>query len=237
MKKIISAFLCLLLFTCLTLPSSATSISNNEINVIINGKTVEFSTDSGYPYIDENYRTMVPLRITMESCGAAVGYDINKETAIVITEFDRIEVPIGTNYFYNNNELITNDTVSVVTNGRTYLPIRAILESAGYTVEWNSDSRSVIAYNFSYDENDLVLYNTGSFETLIQNLLSGNVIYIDGKYYATPDYVKMLNTVQVNYLGDDLNTAIYPEEDHRYDLIDTDITLPEEPENDLDGIS
>lgn len=194
------------------------------------------SSDSGFPYIDENQRTMVPLRITMESCGAAVGYDVSKQTAIVITEFDRIEVPIGTNYLYNNNQKIINDTNAVAKNGRTYLPIRAVLESAGYTVEWNADSNSVIAYNFSYNSNELVPYQAGSLETLVERLLSGEVVYINGAYYATPDYVKMLENVQINYLGDDLNTAIYPTEHSRFDFVDIDIDFSEDYTSDLDGI-
>lgn len=233
--KLISVVLSLALCFAMSVPTFAAT-SSSQINVIINGKQVSFTEDSGFPYIDENQRTMVPLRITMESCGAAVGYDVNKRTAIVITEHDRIEVPIDTNYLYNNNEKIINDTNSVVKNGRTYLPIRAVLESAGYTVEWDSNSKSVIAYNFSYDRNSLVPYHTGSLETLVERLLSGEVVYIDGGYYATPDYVRMLNNVQVNYIGDDLNTAIYPEANGRYDMIDIDVNFPEDPLTDLDGI-
>ena len=233
--KLISVLFSLALCFVMSVPTFAAT-SSSQINVIINGKQVNFTEDSGFPYIDENQRTMVPLRITMESCGAAVGYDVNKRTAIVITEHDRIEVPIDTNYLYNNNEKITNDTNSVVKNGRTYLPIRAVLESAGYTVEWDSNSKSVVAYNFSYDRNNLIPYHTGSLETLAERLLSGEVVYIDGSYYTTPDYVRTLNNVQINYLGNDLNIAIYPEENNRYDLIDIDIDFPEDPPADLDGI-
>ena len=235
MKKTISTVLSLAICLTMIIPAFATTPSS-QINVIINGKQVNFTEYSGFPYIDENQRTMVPLRITMESCGAAVGYDVSKRTAIVITEFDRIEVPIDTNYLYNNNVKIINDTNSVVKSGRTYLPIRAVLESAGYTVEWNSDSKSVIAYDFSYDSNELVPYHTSSLDTLIERLLSGDVVYIDGAYYATPDYVRMLNNVQVNYLGDDLNTAIYPEENSRYDLIDIEVDFTEDSPADLDGV-
>lgn len=63
-------------------------------------KEVTFTDSSGYPYLDENNRTMVPLRVTMESAGFVVGYDENLRTAIVITEHNRIEVPIGTNKIY-----------------------------------------------------------------------------------------------------------------------------------------
>src|SRR5690606_19899606 len=143
--------------------------------------------------------------------GFAVGYDPNAHTAIVITEHNRIEVPIGTNKIYTNNQLIENDTNAVVKNGRTYLPIRVVLENAGYTVEWDAATRTVNAYNFKFDENELILYSTSNLATLVDNILKGNVVYINGQYYATPDYVKRLVNPKITYLGDDLNTAIYPQ--------------------------
>lgn len=218
MKKTRLLLCYLFIFTIFVSTISATAQSNN-IHVVINGNPVNFTESTGYPYIDENYRTMVPLRITMESAGAAVGYDSEEQTAIVITEHDRIEVPIGTNILYNNNVKIHNDTNAVAKNGRTYLPIRAVLESAGYTVEWDVTTNSVIAYNFTFDENEFVPYSTSSISTLIDNVLSGNVVYINGQYYAAPEYVKMLATPQITYLGDDLNTAIYPQ-NNRFDLAD-----------------
>ena len=125
------------------------------VNIVLNGEQVSFTDDSGYPFIDENNRTMVPLRVTMESAGFVVDYDENTHTAIVITEHNRIEVPIGTNIIYADSKLIRNDTISVVKNGRTFLPIRAVLEAAGFTVEWDGDTQSVKA--FSSQNNTLVV--------------------------------------------------------------------------------
>lgn len=210
-RSLIASLLSLIMF-CVMFTVPVGAASNNEINILLNGKAVPFTADSGYPYVDENNRTMVPLRVTMEFAGFAVGYDSNAHTAIVITEHNRIEVPIGTNKIYTNNQLTENDTNAVVKNGRTYLPIRAVLENAGYTVEWASDTRTVNAYTFKYDENEFVPYSTSSLSTLVDNILKGNVVYINGQYYATPDYVKMTANVQVHYLGNDLNTAIYPQE-------------------------
>lgn len=202
-------------FFIFAVPSNAAS--NKTINVLLNGKVVTFTKSTGYPYVDKNNRTMVPLRVTMESAGFVVGYDTNAHTAIVITENNRIEVPIGTNKIYTNNQLTENDTIAVVKNGRTYLPIRAVLENAGYTVEWASNTKTVNAYNFDYNSNELVPYSTSDLSALLDNVIEGDVVYINGQYYATPDYVKMITNVQVHYYSNDLNTAIYPEE-NRYDL-------------------
>ncbi|OQB13560.1 MAG: hypothetical protein BWY15_01635 [Firmicutes bacterium ADurb.Bin193] len=221
MKKYLLKTTLALIGCWIVLTVSTTAASDSNINVLLNGKAVLFTDDSGYPYVDENNRTMVPLRITMESAGFAVGYDANANTAIVITEHRRIEVPIGTNKIYTNNQLTENDTIAVVKNGRTYLPIRAVLENAGYTVEWADSIKTVNAYNFDYNANEFVPYSTSSIKTLLENVLKGNVVYINGQYYATPDYVKMMTNVQVHYFGNDLNTAIYPQE-NRNTLADFD---------------
>lgn len=207
------------------------TLAANNVNVLINGKLVQYNDSSGYPYVDENNRTMVPLRATMETAGAAIGYDSKNPTAIVITEYNRIEVPIGTNYIYKDNNKILNDTISVIKNGRTYLPIRIVLESAGYTVEWDGKTGTVNAYNYDYNSNELAGYSTDDLSILIRDIANGNVIYINGKYYCTPDFWKMANNVQVNYLNDDLNTAIYPYESWQQMTPETSLQFSESNKN------
>jgi len=195
--------------------------ANSDINILLNGKAVLFDDNTGYPYVDENNRTMVPLRVTMESAGFVVGYDNKAQTAIIITDRNRIEIPINTNKVYVNNNLKENDTLAVIKNNRTYLPIRMILESAHYTVEWDENTRTVNAYTYEYDKENYVPYHTTSLSTLVDALLSGDVVYINGQYYSTPESVKRDNNVQVYYWNDDLNIAIYPQPS-RYALADMD---------------
>ena len=202
------------LFTSLVLTSLITTcVSLNayaaNINVVINGNAVPFTENTGYPIVDKNNRTMVPLRVTMETAGFAVGYDTNTSTAIVITEHDRIEIPVGKSFFYNNNKEVQNDTTADIYDNRIYLPIRAVLESADYTVEWDNNTNTVNAYNFDYNSTDFIPYSTSDIDALASNILKGNVVYINGQYYATPEYVKLINNVQVSYLGD-INKSIYP---------------------------
>lgn len=230
MKKILLFTIMMILLVI----NSFTVNANTDINILLNGTAVVFNENTGYPYVDENNRTMVPLRATMESAGFVVGYDTTAQTAIIITEYNRIEVPIGTNKVYVNNTLKENDTAAVVKNDRTYLPIRMILEAAHYTVEWDSNTKTVNAYTYDYDEENFVPYHTTNIPTLIEKLLSGQVVYINGQYYATPEYVKLLNNVQVHYSGSDLNTAIYPQSSRFLTNISSFPT--EEKDDDIDGI-
>lgn len=200
-KKVLIFFMAVLCYFILV-TFTVVSANGNTINVLINGKAVEFSSESGYPYIDENNRTMVPLRVTMEAAGFAVGYDTIARTAIVITAHRRIEIPIGTNKIYTNNVLTENDTEAVIKNDRTYLPIRAVLQNADFKVEWLAEVNVVNAYNFDYNAEEFVPYSTSSLSTLLMNITEGNVIYYQGQYYATPEYVKVISSEQIHYLGD-----------------------------------
>jgi hypothetical protein len=191
------------------LPFSALPVSAADINVLINGNVVEFTSESGKPFVDENSRTLVPLRVTMEAAGAAVGYDSDKKTAVVVTLHSRIEVPVGQNYFYDNNNKIANDTTAVIKDGRVYLPIRAVLEASEFTVEWDNKTKTVNAYNVDYNNTDFVPYDAGDLGTLLRAILDGNVVYINGSYYSTPEYFRMVDKIE--YTNEDLNKAIYPQ--------------------------
>lgn len=206
----------LVFFACFNFVSIANAYSS--VNILINGKKVNFTSDTGYPFVDKNNRTMVPLRVTMETAGFAVGYDSSNETAIIITDHDRIEIPVGTNYIYNNNNLIKNDTNAVIKDNRIYLPIRAVLESADFTVAWDSTTNTVNAYIINPNSDELVLYSTSDLSELVKNVLEGNVVYINGQYYVTPEYLKLLTNVKVYYSGDDLNKSIYPQESRFFDF-------------------
>ena len=124
--------------------STQVALASN-INVVINGRSVEFTEETGFPFIDENNRTMVPLRVTLEAAGFTVDFDIERNRAIVITPYIRIEIPINTNFIYVDDMRFQNDTNAVIHNGRTFLPIRAVLEVADFIVEWQPETSSVIA--------------------------------------------------------------------------------------------
>lgn len=112
----------------------------------VNGIKVAFNDDLGYPYIDSNLRTMVPLKAAVEAAGATIGWDSKTKTAIIVTDKVRVEVPIGTNILYINGVKVVNDTKSVTIGGRTYLPIKTVLEAVGFNINWDNATRTVLAH-------------------------------------------------------------------------------------------
>ena len=39
---------------------------------------------------------------------------------------------------YINHKLVPIDTAAIIKNGRAYMPLRAVMEAYGYTVDWDS---------------------------------------------------------------------------------------------------
>ena len=131
----------------LTISSSAFVYGTN-INV--NGADITFTNVTGYPYVDANNRTQVPLRVTMEQAGATVSWDAASKVATVEKQGIVVQVPIGANYIIVDGEQVKTDTAAVIRDGRTYLPIRPVLEAVNFSVEWDNDTQTVLAANY-YD--------------------------------------------------------------------------------------
>lgn len=139
MKKfrIVLSLLLILLLT------SVTAFAD-EIIINIDSTRVEFNEDLGFPFIDENSRTQVPFRATLEKYGAEV--DWNNDDRIAVAKKDEVvvEVPIDENYILVNGEKVTVDTAARIVGGRTYLPIRAVIEAFGSDVEWDQQLNTVV---------------------------------------------------------------------------------------------
>jgi hypothetical protein len=106
-------------------------------SVSINNQLIQYTSDSGTPFIDSAGRTQVPFRLTLEKFGASVTWSSQTRTATAVKDGITVRVPIGQTYIYRNTELIYNDTSALIKDSRTYLPIRVVLEAFGATVKWN----------------------------------------------------------------------------------------------------
>jgi len=132
MKKKI---LILVLILALAITSSVFAV-----DVKINEKEVQYNNDSGFPFIDKQGKTQVPLRSTMEAFGATVEWDQASLTATVEKDGISVKVPIGKSIIYVDGVEVANDTVAQIKDNRTYLPIRVVLESFGYIVSWENST-------------------------------------------------------------------------------------------------
>jgi len=107
-------------------------------SVYINNQNIPFSTETGYPFTDNNGRMQVPLRATMEAFGCETSWNEAEKTVTLNKENTTVQVPIGKNYLVINGIQKATDTSALVKDGRTYLPIRSVLEAFGAKFSWDA---------------------------------------------------------------------------------------------------
>lgn len=176
MKKGMALLLCgILLLGC------AGTVFAKEIEVVTDGKQVIFA--DAKPYIDENGRTMVPLRPVANAMGIEVEWDRRTKTAVFSETYEKGMEGFG--YDINgkavygeivymslsfrvnepkvemlgkvkkdNGEMtmiadrFEMDTTAVVKDGRTYAPLRYMVQSFGYDVGWDQETKTVMVENY-----------------------------------------------------------------------------------------
>lgn len=122
------------------------------IGVTIDGVPVPFTSSTGTPVIDENGRTLVPLRATMEAFGCAVSWNEYSKKAYVAEDNFLVTVPIGIPLIDVHGTPVAIDTEAKIIDGRVYLPIRAVLEAFGASVGWDEKSQSISVLSLSQQE-------------------------------------------------------------------------------------
>ena len=115
----------------------------NGVSVSIRGEAVNW-TDAE-PFIDENNRTMVPLRAVAEALGLTVSWDGSAREASFTDGQRTIVFPIGsTQARLEDGSTVQMDTAAVIVNNRTFAPIRYLAVHFGYTVDWDKTTRTVL---------------------------------------------------------------------------------------------
>ena len=137
-----TAIVLAILIICL-LPKT-THAATNTINILIKGEPVQFSNQTGRPFIDSNSRTLVPMRIVMEKYGCTVDWEQESLSAIVKKGDVTVKVPTMQKFIMVNNVIQNTDTQPQNINGRIYLPVAAVLRAVGADMQWDNKSRSVV---------------------------------------------------------------------------------------------
>jgi hypothetical protein len=145
MKKLTAAISAI---SILTTTASAMNGTPVNINVTVNGTQVVFEDQQ--PII-LNDRTLLPVRGVMEAMGKTVSWDEENNRAIVTDGITTVSLGIGDETMLKTTvtdglsatESITLDSVPVNVNDRTLLPIRAVAESFGATVNWDALTTTV----------------------------------------------------------------------------------------------
>lgn len=142
MKKTIFTLSLALIMIFTSVPAFAQG--TDEITVSMDSVKIEFNDNSGFPFVDENARTLVPFKKVLENYGATVDWNNDSRIATAVKGDIKVEVPIDQNYIIVNGQQKANDTAAKIVNGKTFLPIRSVIEAFGADIEWDQDAKTVV---------------------------------------------------------------------------------------------
>lgn len=148
MKKFIA-----LLFSMVLICTVQCAMADEGSTIYIDYNKVEFTEDTGIPYTNEAYRTMVPVRKPMEMLGAKVDWDEETQTVILTKDSSKIKVSVDSSHIIKDDgTVIYMDTTSAKLNDRVYLPIRPVAEALGATVLWNEQLNTIYIMSDEYQQ-------------------------------------------------------------------------------------
>lgn len=113
------------------------------VNVVYNGETVSFDPSA---FIVSSGVTMVPMRGVFEMLGADVSWDGATQTASAEKNGTSVSITIGSSVLYRNGESIALSDTGKLIAGKTYVPLRAVSEAFGNTVEWDHTTKTANIY-------------------------------------------------------------------------------------------
>jgi|GEM_PF-2099262 len=112
-----------------------------------NGIKSEIDPGRGTKPVIISSRTMVPIRAIVEAMGGTVGWDPNTQKITLKARGNTVEMWIGKTDIFINGVGTKMDVTPVVTNDRTFVPVRFAAENLNCKVDWiNSTKEAVIVY-------------------------------------------------------------------------------------------
>jgi hypothetical protein len=218
MKKHLKTILIVLLMMVIISP--ITYGNTLPINIYINESLVDFYDVK--PFIDENNRTLVPVRFLSEEFGGTVKWLSESREVVILKDDTRIILEIGSKYAKINNDTYEMDTQAIIVNGRTLVPLRFVSEAFDFEINYelkedlnNEMSHVINIYNIHLKiASELEKFNQEKFDVSNYNLsvddvsnLNSELIdyypklyYMDGFYYEYID--ESVVSLQLNYLED-----------------------------------
>lgn len=139
-------FMMVAMFVILVAVNSAVNASYWQLSVSVEGVTVEGDVD---PYINEDGRTMVPIRFVSEALGFDVDWNHNARRVTITGkdsygEYQELRLVIGEMLVRRQRgDDVEMDTVPVIKDGRTMVPVRFISEAMGMQVVWEPERKIV----------------------------------------------------------------------------------------------
>ena len=105
----------------------------------------------------QNERTLVPVSRIVAAFGGQSGWEQATNTATFTLNGHTVKVQIGSALINVDGKPQTMAVPALAMNGRTYVPLRAVLEGLGLTVEYEATWRLIIVSDAPVDREELLI--------------------------------------------------------------------------------
>lgn len=140
-KWLFAGLAAVMLCSLFSVTASAAGRPPSFVSVVMDGKKIWFP--DAQAFVDENDRTLVPVRFVAESLGAKVGWDPKSLTVPIERSGQSIVLTIDKNVAQVNGKEVAFDTKAILNGGRTFVPLRFVSEVLGAQVDWDAPTATV----------------------------------------------------------------------------------------------
>lgn len=159
-------FLCVVLTVFIMVSQVFTfgSVGAGDVKIDLFGEMVTLPEGYGTPFIDPNTsRTLVPARGVFEAMDATVTWVAETRTVVINGDDAEIKITIDSTTAYKNNEAVTLDQPAVIlSDSRTYIPLRFVAESLNLKVDFDGKTTTVIIKDPLAENSE---YPAGTYKT------------------------------------------------------------------------
>ena len=140
-KLILTTLMITVLLTVFFAFTALTAEETWPLSVRVNDEEVVFP--DAQPFVDENYRTQVPVRFVSEALESEVSWLAETSQVSIKKDDKHILLTIGKMEMSINGEIKTLDSAPLLKDSRTFVPIRFVSEALGATIDWEQATNTV----------------------------------------------------------------------------------------------
>lgn len=161
-------FILIVLLCVLWMPvqsMGATVQQQSDLEFFINGEVYTAADGEPMPYINQDNRTMVPVRFFANAMGVSdhhISWNEESQTAELERKPYKVSITIGESHLWHNGLSVEMDTQAELTQNRTFVPVRFIAEGLGAKVFWDQANSRV-----TIETEEIELLSPEEAETII----------------------------------------------------------------------
>jgi len=193
-----------------------------ETIVVIDGEGYNFDPTP----VSVEGRQLVPMRPLFEALGANVHWEKETNTVICYIEDYEIELPVDGDTALVDGEAKPIDVPTQMINGATFVPLRFVGETLGYSVDWDNNTSTIqiskgdstIEKDILYSINGIASWYGGKFHG---RRTSSGEVFDQNKFTAAHRTLPFGTLVNVTFLdtGKTIKVRINDRGPHKEDRI------------------